>query len=209
MKDRLVMEVYSRFGVPVQRHVSAKLYVNGDYYGVYGLIETVDKTFLQRVFNENDGYLYSFELAGPYNFEYLGPDAALYSPRFFSPQTHENKPQPGPLVAMIRTMNLASDADFPTAIAPYFDISLFMKQLAIEDFMAEMDGMLTGMNNFDLYRFLNGTSQVIPNDKDLSFRGPPSNLNRPHTPLPSVAARNLHLLPASNLTDARQPASTP
>ena len=203
MKDRLVMEVYSRFGVPVQRHVSAKLYVNGDYYGVYGLIETVDKTFLQRVFNENDGYLYSFELAGPYHFEYLGPDAALYSPRFFSPQTHENKPQPGPLVAMIRTMNLASDADFPTAIAPYFDISLFMKQLAIEDFMAEMDGMLTGMNNFDLYRFLNGTSQVIPNDKDLTFGGPPSNLNRPQTPLLAVAARNVLIRRAFNVAAAR------
>ncbi len=203
MKDRLVMEVYSRFGVPVQRHVSAKLYVNGDYYGVYGLIETVDKTFLQRVFAENDGYLYSYELAGLYHFEYLGPDAALYSPRFFSPQTHENKPQPGPLVAMIRTMNLASDADFPTAIAPYLDISLFMKQLAIEDFMAEMDGILTGMNNFDLYRFLNGTSQVIPNDKDLSFGGPPSNLNRPQTPLLAGAARNVLIRRAFNVTAAR------
>ena len=78
-----------------------------------------------------------------------------------------------------------------------------MKQLAIEDFMAEMDGILTGMNNFDLYRFLNGTSQVIPNDKDLSFGGPPSNLNRPQTPLLAGAARNVLIRRAFNVTAAR------
>src|SRR5881409_1619330 len=203
MKDRLVMEVYARFGIAVPRHVSARLYVNGDYYGVYGLVESVDKTFLQRVFAENDGYLYTYELAGPYHFEYLGPDPALYSPRFFNPQTHENKPDPAPLVAMIRTMNIASDADFPTAIAPYIDTALFMKELAIEDFMAEMDGLLSGMNNFNLYRFLNGISQVIPNDKDLTFGGPPSNLNRPQTPLLTAAARNVLIRRAFNVAAAR------
>src|SRR5262249_61692450 len=83
MKDRLVMEVYSRFGVAVQRHVSAKLYVNGDYYGVYGLIESDDKTFLQRVFNEKEGYLYNYELARAYPLQYLRPYSPLSLPPFF------------------------------------------------------------------------------------------------------------------------------
>src|SRR5207244_7093794 len=116
---------------------------------------------------------------------------------------HRTKPRPCSLVAMRRRMNLSSDASCRTAIATYLDISLFMKQLAIEDFMAEMDGILTGMNNFDLYRFLNGTSQVIPNDKDLSFGGPPSNLNRPQTPLLAGAARNVLIRRAFNVTAAR------
>src|SRR5437867_12715639 len=111
------MELYSRFGVPAPRHVSAKLYVNCDYYGVYGLVESVDKTFLQRVFGENDGYLYTYELAGAYHFEYLGPDPGLYSPRFFNPQTHQNKPDPSPLVAMIRAINIPTDSDLPAVYA--------------------------------------------------------------------------------------------
>ncbi len=203
IKDRIVMEVFARLGVPVPRDVSATVYVNGDYYGLFSVVEPVDKDFLQRAFKENDGYLYSYNDTTNYHFEYLGADPSLYVPRFFEPQTHTNNPKADQIVAMIRTMNTASDADFAKAMAPYINLSFFMKELAIEDFMAETDGILTGMNNFDMYRLLSGVSQIIPNDKDLTFGGPPTNPNRPQSPLLGNAGKNVLIRRALNVPEAR------
>src|SRR5438128_5866920 len=94
---------------------------------------------------------------------------------------------------MIRTMNFASDADFATAMAKYIDLSLFMKYVAIEDFMAETDGLLTGMNNFYLYRDTKGISQFLPKDRDLSLGGSPSSTTRPQTPLLANAGKTLSI----------------
>ena len=105
---------------------------------------------------------------------------------------------------MVRTINTASDADFPAAIAPYLDLQLFMKHLAVEDFLAETDGILTGMNNFYLYRFeKKNLSQFIVHDKDLTFGGPPTNANRYANPFLTLAGRNVLIRRALNVTDAR------
>lgn len=204
MKERLSMALFAKMGLPAAREVNTRLYVNGEYAGLYTIIESTDKDFLKRTFGENDGYLYEYVNAGNYHFEYLGSDPSLYSPRFFDPKTHEKDPNPAPIEAMVRTMNTASDADFPTAIAPYIDLQLFMKHLAVEDFLAETDGILTGMNNFYLYRFeKKNLSQLIVHDKDLTFGGPPTNVNRSANPFLTLAGRNVLIRRALNVPQAR------
>jgi CotH protein len=204
MKERLCVELFAKMGLPAPREVNTRLFVNDEYVGLYTIIESTDKDFLKRTFGENDGYLYEYVRAGDYRFEYLGSDPALYSPRFFDPKTHEKDPDPAPIEAMVRTMNTASDADFPTAIAPYLDLQLFMKHLAVEDFVAETDGILTGMNNFYLYRFeQKNLSQFIVHDKDLTFGGPPINVNRYANPFLVFASKNVLIRRALNVTQAR------
>src|SRR5262245_8014150 len=204
MKERLSMELFAKMDLPAPREVNARLYVNDEYAGLYTIIESTDKDFLQRTFGENDGYLYEYINAANYHFEYLGSDPSLYSPRFFETKTHEKDQNPSPIEAMVRTINSASDADFPTAIAPYLNLQLFMKHLAVEDFLAETDGILTGMNNFDLYRFQNkNLSQFIVHDKDLTFGGPPTNVNRYANPFLTFAGRNVLIRRAMNVTEAR------
>ena len=60
------------------------LFVNGAYFGLYTIVESVDKAFLKKNFGENDGHLYefAFDTASeiPFNFGYPGTDAALYAP---------------------------------------------------------------------------------------------------------------------------------
>ena len=204
MKERLCMELFAKMGLPATREVNTRLYVNDEYVGLYTIIESDDKDFLKRVFGENDGYLYEYVRATDYHFEYLGSDPALYSPRFFDPKTHEKDPDPAPIEAMVRTMNVTSDGDFPTAIAQYVDLPLFMKHLAVEDFVGETDGILTGMSNFDFYRFQNkNLSQFIPHDKDLTFGGPPTNVNRYARPFLMFAGRNVLIRRALNVAAAR------
>src|SRR5262249_7757919 len=70
------------------------------------------------------------------------------------------------------TINESADGDFAAAVGEYLDLRLFMKHVAIENFLVEWDG-ITGnwaMNNFYLYRFRQSNrSQFIPWDKDNTF----------------------------------------
>jgi uncharacterized protein (TIGR03437 family) len=172
VKERAVMLFYRRMGLPAPRTAHSRLYVNDQYAGLYLIVESIDKPFLQRTFAEDGGYLYKYENAAPYRFEYLGPDLSKYTPLPFEPHTHEDAPNAGPLVVMIRTMNMSSSADFPRAMSEYLDLKLFLSQLAVEMYFAEADGIMAhaGMANFYLYQFKGkNLFQFIAWDKDRTF----------------------------------------
>jgi uncharacterized protein (TIGR03437 family) len=172
VKERIVMLAYRRMGLAAPRTAHARLFVNGQYAGLYLLVESIDKPFLRGVFDDDNGYLYEYEYAGPYRFEYLGPDPSRYVPTPFEPRTHESEPNPGALVSMIRTMNMASDEEFPRAMSERLDLKRFLSQVAVENYFVEEDGIVAGhgMANFYLYQFA-GTNlfQFIPWDKDRTF----------------------------------------
>jgi uncharacterized protein (TIGR03437 family) len=181
--ERVTMLLFQRMGIPAPREVSSRVYVNGEYIGLYNLVEVIDQNFLQRAFNESNGYLYQYvpgDWAGPnagYHFEYLGQDLTKYSsntsPAPFSPQTHSNAPDTVTLEGMIRTINQASDADFVSAMTPYLDLKLFLTHVAVETYVADFDcilGDFFGMNNFHFYRFdKKQLSEFIAWDKDGAF----------------------------------------
>ncbi len=180
LHERLGMRLFERMGLPASREAFARLYVNGEYAGLYSIVESVDKVFLGKHFNQDGGYLYEYEYDvddRPYRFEYRGPDPALYSPKPFKPVTHEVDPDPRPIADMVRTIKEASNRDFPALMASYLDLRQFALHTAIETFMAETDGVLGewGMNNFYIYRFEKSTqSALIPWDKSEAFKGGPT-----------------------------------
>jgi spore coat protein CotH len=172
LRERLSMLLFRRMGIPAPREAYARLYINDQYAGLYAIVESIDKTFLKRNLGENGGYLYEYKWGDVYGFDYLGQSAQLYSPAKFEPRTRESEPDPATIERMIRTINQASDADFIDRMSEFLDLRLFVKFVAIENFISEWDGILGywGMNNFYLYRF-EGTRrfQFIPWDKDITF----------------------------------------
>jgi hypothetical protein len=180
LHERLAMKVFAWIGFPASREAHAKLYVNGGYAGLYTVVEAVDKNFLARHFGQDNGYLYGYDWpldGSSYYFDYKGPDPALYTPQLFHPETHEIDPNPGPLVDFIRAVTETSDGDFLRVVGQYLDLPRFMKYVAVENFLAEMDGIVgtyVGMNNFYLYRFEDSTRfTFIPWDKSEAFTGGP------------------------------------
>ena len=171
MHERISMQLFERMGIPAPREAHTKLVVNGVYVGLYNIVESIDKNFLDRTRGESDGYLYKFDRNvgdNPYYFTYSGPDPASYVPHPFKPETHEADPHPQPIVDMIRTVAEASDDNFRSAIAPYLDLGAFVKHVAIEMFLNESDGVLgdAGTTNFYLYRSASSNLHVfIPWDK--------------------------------------------
>ena len=173
MRERISMLLFRRLGIAAEREAFATLYVNNAYAGLYTIVESIDKDFAQRNFNDNDGYIYEYQYADPYYFEDRGRNPATYVPSPFEPQTHEDDPQPEKVGDLVQAINHA--ADFAAEMAQYLDLRTFIRHMAVLTFLADYDGFLGdfGMNNFYLYRFQNrNLFIIIPWDKSQALSSP-------------------------------------
>ena len=173
MHERLGMLLYKRLGVPASREAHTKVFVNGDYAGLYTIVEAVDKDFLKRVYGEDAGYLYKYDYpvdGKPYFFEDRGSNPATYVPLPFKPETHETDSRPEFIVQWVQAVNQGDRA----ALSEYIDLSKFIRHVAAETFVADNDGFLGdyAINNFYTYRADPGKRFVlIPWDKSQAFLG--------------------------------------
>lgn len=180
LKERIAMRFFRRMGIPAPRETHVRLLINDQYVGLYAAVESIDKGFLGRTFGadedggvENDGYLFEYDWLNEYRFEYLGDDLGAYA--MFKPETRESDPASkiwGPVQKMIKAINESPDVLFAEDVSAYLDLDLFTRHIAIENFLAELDGILgyAGLNNFYFYRFEGSTrSRFLPWDKDNTF----------------------------------------
>lgn len=198
LHERLSMLLYSRLNMPAPREVFARFWVNKEYAGLYTIVEPIDKSFLRRVFGENAGYLYSYDYpngTAPFYFEDHGADASHYVPVPFSPETHSSDAQPEIIAAWIEAINRSSDAGFRDAVAPYVDLATFVRFVAVEEFLADDDGVLGnwGMDNFYSYRPQNGARfTLLPWDKSDAFIvGPEASVWHNITDVPAAQQNRL------------------
>jgi spore coat protein CotH len=174
MHEQLAMTMFRRLGQPASREAFCRLFINNEYQGLYSIVESVDNDFLNVTIGENTGYLFSYQYMGPFRGEYLGEDYAPYK-RIFEPQSRELESDAAlyaPIHDLFREVNQPDDAVWRERVERYVDLQQFVTHVAIENFLAEEDGVLgvNGTNNFYLYR-MSGTTRhrFIPWDKDSSF----------------------------------------
>ena len=182
LNRRLSMSVFAAMELPAPRVVHARLFVNGEYIGLYEVVEAVEKAFLKRAFGwdstgkkrRDEGYLFEYKWEDGYDWSYFGFDLARYT-RLFEPKTHELEAPSvlySPIDDMLRTINEVPDGGFETHVGEYLFLAVFIRHLAVERFISDIDGFLGnwGPNNFFLYRFEGRKlSALIPWDKDSTF----------------------------------------
>ena len=172
LHELVTMKFYRMMGLPAPREAPAQLYVNGQLFGYFTIIEHEDTNFLQRDFGENGGYLYEWENVAPYYFNDLGSDPSVYG-QFLDLKTNQNSSDLTNFADMVNAINDSSDADFIAAISPYLNPAYYLEYAAIDNALANSDGILSdssGINNFYLYQFQNSTLYTfIPWDEDDTF----------------------------------------
>lgn len=172
LREPLSFAVFEAMGIASPQVAYTRLTVNDEYWGLYTLVEDITKPFLEARLGDKEGNLFSFEWTTPYDFSYRGADPGAYVPVPFEPETNENSLDATGLVAFIRAANEAPDASFVSTISPYIDVTRFLTHVAVENAIAENDGILgfEGMNNFFLYQYAGQNRFVfIPWDKDNAF----------------------------------------
>ena len=177
------MHFYERLGIPTPRETHVRLYVRGEYIGLYAIVESVDKQFLARVFGvigedtQNDGWLYEFVWQDHWLFTDLGTGLNEVMLRFDA-TTHESKSDESKYRAVQELITLANQTPserYNEVVGPRFDLAGFVRFVAAQAYLGDTDGFLGsfGINNFYLYRLENQVQHVmIAWDTDNTFWGP-------------------------------------
>jgi spore coat protein H len=180
VRESVTMKLFAKLGLAAPREAHARVFMNNEYIGAYVVIESLDRTFVSRTFGESEadvergGYLFEYNWLRPYGFEDLGTSLEPYA-ELFTPKTRETDSMTAlyaPIRDAIRAINETPDDRFIAVTGGYLDLPRFLKYVAIEDFMADTDGILSEwqLHNFYLYRFRDGRpAQFLPWDKDKSF----------------------------------------
>jgi len=166
--------VFEAMGIAAPRNAFARLTVNGEYWGLYALVEPVSKPFLEARLGEKSGTLYDYEWIFPYDFSWLGSQSSSYVPLPFQPETNGSRPDVAAgLVAFVQAINDTSDASFAASMEERLDVTRFLTHVAVENAIVEGDGIVgnQGLNNFYLYEYgAKNRFVFIPWDKDSTFR---------------------------------------
>lgn len=185
IRESVIFRFYNRMGIPAARKTHARLYINGRYAGLYGLVEAVNKQMLARVFGEingnvqNDGYLFEYKYVtdSPWRFTYEGSALTPYKTRL-EIKTNDNHSDAkiwGPIEQLVRLVNDTDSSRFDEVIGPLLDLPQFVRYIALQNFVAQNDGFngYAAMNNFYLYRLEDSTKHVfIPKDEGVGFLQP-------------------------------------
>jgi len=167
-------------------------HVNGDYAGLYVIIEEVDEFLVSRFFGHVDhagqdgGSLFEFNYTTsvPWRFDYLGPKLAPYKDRFDIKDKHGRADDAiwGPVETLTRLASETSPDAFADTIKAHLDLEAFMRYVAAQNFVAQHDGLLgyAGANNFYLYRRSGGSHVFIAWDEDNAFASPDFALDTRH-----------------------------
>ncbi len=164
--ERLAYDVYRAAGVAAPRGNSAKVYVNGAFYGVYTNLEAEDKHFLSRWFAKDGGNLYEKEG----NRDFI--TAALSE---FTLETNETANDTTDLKNLVAAIQAATNpATFLEDLGKHVDMTQFLKFTAVEAAVNQWDSYAYTVyypHNFRLYNDpTTSRFSFIPWGMDLSMK---------------------------------------
>ncbi len=177
LREKLFLDFAANF-IAAPRAVHVKLYVNGEYYGLYTAVEQVDKTFAQNRFgNDEDGNLFKGAASDAADanddfgsdLTWLGSDPDPYYD-YYVLKTNETANDYSQLIAFIDVLNNTSPEDFPTALEPLFDVADGLQGLALNNLFVNLDAYNGSAHNYYVYdRDDTGQITHIPWDTNESF----------------------------------------
>lgn len=167
----LILEVLRDLGVPVSRANYAKVYVNGQYKGVYVNVERIDECFVQRSFEDPSGVLYKVHMGGPgADLGVVGADPAVYG-MAFEAKTHKETAGFHDLAQLIVDINGTSDQDIVAKLEEVLELDDFLSQMAVLVLAGAFD-QYTGWQPHNYYLYHEPRSDrwsYIPWDLDVGF----------------------------------------
>lgn len=169
MRDFLALKLMRDAGVPAPRVSYANLYLNGKHWGVYLIVEQVDKTFLKKHFSSNKGNLY--KCVNNSRLEWFGTNYESYEEEFELKTNEEEKNWTDFIrfVKIINKVDYQSD-DYLDSLHTIFNVDNFLKAMSVDVAIGNWDSYFDNGRNFYVYHNPDdGKFHWIPWDYNLSF----------------------------------------
>lgn len=169
MHERLGYWMFREMGLPAPRATHARLTLNGEYLGVFSLVEDVDGRFTSTRFAGGDGNLY----------KELWPPAAASSEQLTAAlKTNEDVRDHSGVTLFQAELLSSAGTELATAVARHMDVDALLAHLAVDRAINNWDGVTAFYcyeepclnHNFFLYQH-EGEPRftLIPWDLDKTF----------------------------------------
>lgn len=155
MRSKICFDIFNDLGIPSSRSVHTRLFINGEYKGLYIHVEHIDEEFLQLRFDDASGNLY--KCLYPADFIYKGDDPLLYAElnpwgnQRYALKTNLDEYDYSDLAHFIDVLNNYSGEEFKCEIERIFDVDAYLKVIAVDVLTANWDGPIVNKNNCYLY----------------------------------------------------------
>lgn len=181
----LGFDLFTRAGVPAPRCNYAELFINGQPLGAYAHVEVINKAFLRRHFQDDEGQLYEGTVSD-FRPGWLGT---------FEQETNEVVPYDrSDLMGLTDALN-APDDQLLLALEPWLDLEAFERFWVAEVLLDHWDGYSGNANNFYVYADpSDGRFRFLPWGVDATFGANPHEAPFSIQAV-SLLARRLYLLP--------------
>lgn len=159
--------------IPAPRSNHVRLYINGNYHGLYLNVEHIDEEFAQSRYGNQYGNLY--KCLYPADLKYLGSNPNLYKyvsggRRAYDLKTNTAYDDYSDLAEFINILNNTVISALPCELEKVFNVQDYLKVMALDIFIANWDGYIFNKNNFYLYKNPeSGRFEYIPYDIDNTY----------------------------------------
>jgi spore coat protein CotH len=149
MRDKLSYNILREAGLKAPRSAYAKLYLNNKYWGLYLMVEQIDKTFLKQNFSSKKGNLY--KCIWNTNLKWLGSEVTNYESHEMFKRTNKTKNNWSDFIHFIDIINNTPVAQVEDSVDAVFEIDDFLKSMAIDVLTANWDSYFDNGRNFYIY----------------------------------------------------------
>jgi len=196
IRERLTTELFNAVGVPVQEGSYARLFINGDTYGLYSFTDSINKRWIGGYIHGDPkakigiSYkLFSTPPNGPYSdFKYLGEDYTLYTDynTYLLDEYEKTDFQPDDIAGQhrrlidftkffdtwVKTYGNDSSDKAVEELGKFLNIESLLRLLVVESLVLAMDNFFLVMSNsFIYYNPERDNYVILPFDFDESLGG--------------------------------------
>ena len=140
--------------IPMMRTNHVRLYINGEFRGVYLNVEHIDEEFMGSRFGNETGNLY--KCLYPADLDFKGSNPELYKEEFWGRRAYDQKNNKeiedySDLAAFIDILNNSESVDFACELEEIFNVDRYLYSIIFDILTGNWDGPIYNKNNFYLY----------------------------------------------------------
>ncbi|MBL7828039.1 MAG: CotH kinase family protein [Saprospiraceae bacterium] len=148
LREKLMLDFLNDHQIPAPRASFAKLYINNHYWGLYSVVEDVNKTFLKTHFDNKSGNLFKGDPRG--TLVWKGADPGLYQTDY-ELKTNETENDWSDLIHLLDVLNNTPNAQLPDSLSKYLNLDNWFSYWAAHNLFVNLDSYVGSGHNYFLY----------------------------------------------------------
>jgi len=149
MREKLTNDFLIEHNLPAPRVTYCNIYMNGQLWGLYTLVEEIDDEFCRHWFDSNDGNLFKGDPHG--TLQWKGSMNQTLYESDYELKNNSTVDDWSDLISLINVINNTPDASLQDALEPKLKTSKFVKQWAAQNIFVSLDSYIGPGHNYYLY----------------------------------------------------------